>query len=344
MREIRIAGGGLAGLTLGILLREKGIPASIWEAGSYPRHRVCGEFISGNGAELCQEIFSTSHSPERPDFRSAHTVRFFLNDRATRLFRLPRPALSVSRFELDQALASRFESAGGRLHQKSRWLESFEAEGSVRATGRRLYKSRNPKLIGLKVHARNLQLSTDLELHFAPGAYVGLSRLPYGQVNICGLFRLVDQHPTAATCRSFIASHFGSRMQSQFERCELDENSFCAVAGISLAPERATASRECRIGDSICMIAPLTGNGMSLAFESASCASEILGRYSKGCIPWDEARCRISHICDNRFGKRLRYASFLQKCVFTPPGQWLLLSLLKTIPSLFGSLFHVTRG
>ena len=48
-RTITIVGGGLAGLTLGIGLRQRGIPAEIFEAGTYPRHRVCGEFISGNG-------------------------------------------------------------------------------------------------------------------------------------------------------------------------------------------------------------------------------------------------------------------------------------------------------
>ena len=46
---IIIVGGGLAGLTLGIGLRRRNVPVTVWEAGQYPRHRVCGEFISGRG-------------------------------------------------------------------------------------------------------------------------------------------------------------------------------------------------------------------------------------------------------------------------------------------------------
>ena len=46
-RALTIAGGGLAGLSLGIALRSRGVPVRVVEAGSYPRHRVCGEFISG---------------------------------------------------------------------------------------------------------------------------------------------------------------------------------------------------------------------------------------------------------------------------------------------------------
>ena len=46
---ITIVGGGLAGLTLAIGLRRRNVPVTLWEAGHYPRHRVCGEFISGRG-------------------------------------------------------------------------------------------------------------------------------------------------------------------------------------------------------------------------------------------------------------------------------------------------------
>ena len=47
MREIEIVGGGLSGLSLGIYLRRRGVPVRILEAGAYPRHKVCGEFVCG---------------------------------------------------------------------------------------------------------------------------------------------------------------------------------------------------------------------------------------------------------------------------------------------------------
>jgi 2-polyprenyl-6-methoxyphenol hydroxylase-like FAD-dependent oxidoreductase len=50
-RPITIVGGGLAGLTLGIGLRQRDVPVTLYEAGHYPRHRVCGEFISGRGQQ-----------------------------------------------------------------------------------------------------------------------------------------------------------------------------------------------------------------------------------------------------------------------------------------------------
>mgnify|MGYP001386703205 CR=1 FL=1 len=56
LKPITIVGGGLAGLTLGIGLRRRGVPVAIWEAGHYPRHRVCGEFISGRGQETLTRL------------------------------------------------------------------------------------------------------------------------------------------------------------------------------------------------------------------------------------------------------------------------------------------------
>ena len=47
LKPIEIIGGGLAGLSLGLALRRAGVPVTLYEAGSYPRHRVCGEFITG---------------------------------------------------------------------------------------------------------------------------------------------------------------------------------------------------------------------------------------------------------------------------------------------------------
>ena len=47
MNEIKIIGGGLTGLSLGIALRKLEVPVTLHEASQYPRHKVCGEFING---------------------------------------------------------------------------------------------------------------------------------------------------------------------------------------------------------------------------------------------------------------------------------------------------------
>ena len=44
--EIIIIGGGLAGLTAAIHLSKNGFDVTVIEKNNYPRHKVCGEYIS----------------------------------------------------------------------------------------------------------------------------------------------------------------------------------------------------------------------------------------------------------------------------------------------------------
>ena len=51
-----IFGGGLSGLSLAIALRQRNVPVELHEAGNYPRHRVCGEFIAGADMPLFEKL------------------------------------------------------------------------------------------------------------------------------------------------------------------------------------------------------------------------------------------------------------------------------------------------
>jgi hypothetical protein len=189
LRPITIIGGGLAGLTLGIGLRREGIPVTIREAGHYPRHRVCGEFISGRGQETLARLGLRDELIKAGAI--AATTAMFLSGNAKSPARpLAKPALCLSRFVLDALLGNVFRELGGDLHEKERWRENTFGEGMVRANGRRAHPTDDGwHWYGLKVHARNLPLEADLEMHIVRNGYVGLTRLPNNEVDVCGLFR-----------------------------------------------------------------------------------------------------------------------------------------------------------
>jgi 2-polyprenyl-6-methoxyphenol hydroxylase-like FAD-dependent oxidoreductase len=75
-KRITIVGGGLAGLTLGIALRQREVAVTICEAGHYPRHRVCGEFISGRGQATLARL-GMSKLINESGAVSAQTAAFF---------------------------------------------------------------------------------------------------------------------------------------------------------------------------------------------------------------------------------------------------------------------------
>src|SRR5882724_2047441 len=179
LRTITIVGGGLAGLTLGIGLRRQGVPVVIWEMGHYPRHRVCGEFISGHGQGTLRRLGLLELLVEA-GAQTLVTARFFSRRRSFPAHRLPQTALCLSRFKLDALLAEEFQKLGGELRCGSRFPRAgFEEEGVVRANGRRVQpESGGWHWFGVKAHVGNLApLTADLELHLCSNGYVGLSRL-----------------------------------------------------------------------------------------------------------------------------------------------------------------------
>src|SRR5438128_2371738 len=114
LKPINIVGGGLAGLTLGIGLRRRGIPVVVWESGFYPRHRVCGEFISGRGQQTLRNL-DLLETLITAGAAQAETAAFFSRTRSFPAHPLPQAALCLSRFELDALLAARFVELRGEL-------------------------------------------------------------------------------------------------------------------------------------------------------------------------------------------------------------------------------------
>jgi menaquinone-9 beta-reductase len=343
-KPITIVGGGLAGLTLGIGLRQREIPASVWEAGHYPRHRVCGEFISGRGQDVLArlgllELFRQGGSVH------AHTAAFYLGRAGSPVRLLSTPALCLSRFAMDALLADHFRELGGELRENARWREGDFGEGVVRANGRRLQPRAEGCLwFGLKVHARHVPLAADLEMHGTQTGYVGFCRLKDGEVNVCGLFRRSASKPDAPRpWTDVLRGQPGSPLWERLAGAAFDRDSFCSVAGLSLRPCRAASQSECCIGDALTMIPPVTGNGMSMAFEAAEMAIGPLAAYSRGERSWSEARQSVAAGCDRAFGRRLAWARCLQWMMFTPlvrgwPGSVALHS-----ESLWRTFFACTR-
>lgn len=327
VKPTTIIGGGLAGLTLGIGLRQRGVPAVIHEAGSYPRHRVCGEFISGRGQATLARLGMDQLLDQAGAVR-AQTAAFFSTTKSTAPRPLPSPALCLSRFTLDAVLAKKFRELGGELHEGRRASTENISEGIIRATGRRAQVEQGgSRWFGLKIHARNVSLVADLEMHVSPRGYVGLCKINGGEVNICGLFRKrLDENNGANNGRELLRGQPGSLLNQRLAEAVFDENSFCAIAGLSLRPQRATLREEICIGDAVTMIPPVTGNGMSMAFESAELAVEPLAAWSRDKISWNDAQQKIARACDGQFSPRLRWANWLQHCLLSPALQnpWLL--------------------
>jgi 2-polyprenyl-6-methoxyphenol hydroxylase-like FAD-dependent oxidoreductase len=196
----------------------------------------------------------------------------------------------------------------------------------------------------LKAHASNVPLLADLEIHISPRGYVGLCRVNGGMVNVCGLFRRRARENAGPQNRiEWMRGPIGSTLHQRLASAVFDENSFCAVAGLSLRPYRAVAREYCCIGDAITMIPPVTGNGMSMAFESAELAIEPLAAWSHGENSWAETQLQIARRCDAAFARRLAWAKWLQRFVLMPPLPNMLVRLAARSDWFWQMAFEKTR-
>lgn len=332
---IDIAGGGLAGLSLGIGLRKKGVPVTVHEAGSYPRHRVCGEFISGVTPQTLEalgilDLFDTA--------KRHRTSAWYAKGRVMARPTLPYAAFGISRHCLDEALRKRFESLGGVLRSGSR-LSGVPSDGWVWCTGRRPTKG---KWIGLKCHVKGLSMATDLEMHLGENSYVGLASVENGLTNICGLFRLRREIRAENTLAAYLDASGLGYLAQRLAEAETIPASVSAVAGFELGWQNKTAGTFV-LGDSLAMIPPFTGNGMSMAFESAETALGPLTDYAKGLISWSDARSLTESRLARRFGPRLFLAQLLHPFLTSSGGQAFLGTVAGTGLLPFRACFHFLR-
>ncbi|MEO6246400.1 MAG: hypothetical protein ABIQ12_13280 [Opitutaceae bacterium] len=318
-RPIAIVGGGLAGLSLGLALRRQHVPVTIHEAGNYPRHRVCGEFITGLAAATIDRLGLADALSGALKHRE---VAWFSRDRPPHIHQLPEPALGLSRHALDARLAEKFEASGGTLRVGSRLGEPADRPGVVWATGRR--RATAPKWIGLKLHARNLALTRDLEMHLGSWCYLGLTQVEHGAVNVCGLFR---RRPLAAPAPELLIAYLRAAglidLADRLSRSVIVPESCCAVAALAF-DRKTTPTNRVSLGDASAMIPPFTGNGMAMAFQSAELALDPLLAYTRGAADWADTRAAIQGRLRTRFRVRLATAGALHPFLLKPrPQGWI---------------------
>ena len=343
VNDITIVGGGIAGLSLGVALLNRGIPVRLQEASFFPRHRVCGEFISGVSGETLQALGVRDLLNDAELLRSTNWY-----DRSGPVLSatLPEPALGISRYRLDRRMAERLVDKGGELIEGERFRirkEEEPTQGLVLATGRPVRTESD--WIGLKAHFPGLPLEADLEMHLGEDGYLGLSRIEDGRVNACGLFRKRDD--VSAKGEEALATYVEAcgldRLARRLRESGADSDSCTGVSAFVFgAQDRARESAFC-IGDRGSIIPPFTGNGMSMAFQSAELAFPLLAAYSRGESEWLDALVQYQKRASSKFRRRLAISRWMHPILSRPIGQSMLSSLSRKHLLPFGMIYRATR-
>ncbi|MEM9017912.1 MAG: NAD(P)-binding protein [Verrucomicrobiota bacterium] len=338
--EITIIGGGIAGLALGISLRRRDVPVTLLEASSYPRHRVCGEFLSGVSKKTLESLGLSSLLA---DAERLQTTGWW-DERGSFLeATLPEPALGISRFRFDQRMAEEFERLGGVLRERTRFRIGDDiAEGTVLATGRPL--ARESDWLGLKAHFLELPLEADLEMHLGEDGYLGMSRVEDGRVNACGLFRKRDlRSKSTRLLGAYVRTCGLPALADRLDSAANDPDSCVGISSFSFGRQKREQSSTICLGDRGSIIPPFTGNGMSMALQSAELALPLLLTYARGETSWETSHALFERDSQTRFRKRLGVSRWLHPAMMSPRNRTILrgVSRAKLLP--FHLLYRALR-
>ena len=310
--DLIVIGAGPAGSATAITAARKGARILLLDRDEFPRHKVCGEFISFESLDLLQRLLK-----RRLTGPTITRVRL-LRGSETRTSRLPRPALSVSRYVLDDCLVQAAVAAGTQLATKTRVKSvtrrgqqnvvvtdkgEFYARSLVNAAGRwsELHTTANlpqERLIGLKQHFSEKASSNSTDLYFFPGGYCGVQPVGHGTVNVCALVT-----PTAASTLNMVFT----RSKALFERAITWQpvSESVSTAPIFFARPQPLTDNMMNVGDAAGFMDPFLGDGISIALQTGVLAGD--------CVLQDDALNRYRRRYLRHIAPALRRAARLRR-------------------------------
>ncbi len=297
--EVLILGGGIAGCAASIALARKGRRVTLIEREPTSRHKVCGEFLSGEALEdlhaLGIDVASLGAVP-------IHSVRLAAARRAAEA-PLPFPAASFTRKALDTALIAEAVAAGVRV-ERGRTVEALarttsniwraslddgdtcEAPTVFLATGkhdlRGYSRPKDPqRWVAFKTYYRlappqAAELARASELILYPGGYGGIQPVEGGIANLCWVVQQRYLARAGNRWENFLAQmkqdcpHLAMRLAGA-------EALLAKPIAITHIPygylRRTTENGLYCIGDQAAVIPSFTGDGISIALHTARCAA-----------------------------------------------------------------------
>jgi len=294
--DIAVVGGGPAGTSAAITAERYGARVVLFEAGEFPRHKVCGEFVSAESIDVLRDLMQFTPGAEQL-LRTAPVIdqtQLFLEGRVIKA-RVTPPALSITRYDMDSFLWQASKQAGVEMRSSCE-VGMIEGNGPFRletsggdvraaavivAAGRwskfkpRVSIPNGPKWIGVKAHYRECKPPKSTDLYFFEHGYCGVQPVADEVVNACAMVR----SDRATSLDEVFASH-----PALAERSRNWQSIFEPVTTAPLLhlPPQPVRDNMIFIGDAAAFIDPFVGDGISIALRSGRLAATELREFLEG--------------------------------------------------------------
>ncbi len=364
--EVVIIGGGLAGLTAALHLSANGIQTVLIEKHEYPRHKVCGEYLSHEvipylkslGADL-QTLFP--HQIETTVITTRNGVKANA--------KLPLGGIGLSRFALDDFLYKKAVGKGctfwfdtvvevdyaedvftvqmqsGKTVTSKVIIGGFGKRSNLdQKLERHFIKKRSPWL-AVKAHYKGDFPENVVALHNFRGGYCGVSKTETGSLNVCYLadyksfsrFKNIREYEQNVLYRNPHLKAILEHATPEFEKP-------LTISQIAFTRKEIVDRHILMAGDTAGLIHPLCGNGMAMAIHSAKLASEQAIRFLHGKQSRLQMEQRYTREWKKHFSKRLRMGNALSVAMRSDFLSNALMQLITAFPSFLPFIIRQTHG
>jgi flavin-dependent dehydrogenase len=371
MSDVIIVGGGLAGLFNALLLNRAGLQVTVIEKKSYPFHRVCGEYISNEVLPFLQELGIDVHalgasSITRLEITATSGAKFAQN--------LDLGGFGISRYKFDDYLYRKCEAEGVKFLLNTRVddiklvndafevllaeqnltaplvIGAFGKRSNLDNRLRRDFFYRRSPFVGIKIHA-NIDFPEDLiQLNSFKNGYCGVSKIEDNRYCICSLAHrddLREQNTLEALQQNVINRN--PYQKEIFRNAEWLMDKPEVINEISFEKKQPVENHIFMSGDTAGMIAPLCGNGMTMAIHSAKILSAIIIQHyrpGKPLIASERAALEQAYIAawNKHFAQRLWMGRQMQNVFGNNSLMHVAIKTLNNLPRLAGWLVKQTHG
>jgi flavin-dependent dehydrogenase len=369
--QVAIIGGGVGGLTLAIQLADAGYSCVLFEKNTYPFHKVCGEYISMESWNFLERIGLNLSEWDLPKIN-----RLQVTSPSGKVMKhaLDLGGFGISRYKLDNELYQLAKQKGVQVWedckvQEIKFQENQFSIGSnkgnitsglcVGAWGKhsnmdtalsRSYtgqlKKQEKNYVGIKYHVR-LNFPADLiELHNFKNGYCGISKIEEGNYCLCYLTATENLKQHQGDIKKMEAEVLMQNpvLKSYFTTASFLFDQPLAISQIRIGYKRAVENNILMLGDAAGNIAPLSGNGMSMAMRSSKMLYELIPDYLNKKIEREELNDWYEIFWKAQFKKRIQISRSLQKLLKNTVLTNITIGMLKRTSFLRNLIVQATHG
>ena len=365
--DVLIIGGGLAGLSSAIHLSKQGLNVLVIEKNNYPKHKVCGEYISNEVLPYLDfldiDVFKLG---------AKKIDKFQLSTTKNKLISAPLPlgGFGISRFCLDAALATKalengvsiscdiveniqfdndeflIETKSNKTYQSKMVIGAYGKRSNLDVKLKRQFiKSKSP-FLAVKTHVKGEFPEDVVALHNFEGGYCGVSKVENDSINLCYItnFKSFKKYKDIAEFQQEVMFK-NDYLKTIFKQTTPVFEQPLTISQISFEDKKPVENHIIMCGDTAALIHPLCGNGMSMAIRSAQLASSLIIKFFNSEISNREAlEKQYLREWNTAFKSRLRTGRIVANLFDKPKLSEILMQGLKWFPWILPQIIKRTHG